>query len=115
MPVQGDLSDPHDSPRVHVLRVVHQLNQNVPGPTQNTDPSRVPMGHQGGDYRPAGGQNHQSGNLDPTAVSNRVGHSGGPGMLGGDSHQLYTSGVAGSTMLQVPTEDAPLLPEKGQG
>ena len=35
-------------------------------------------------------------------------------MSGGDTHQLYTSGVAGSTMIQGLTEDAPFLPKMGQ-
>ena len=97
-----------------MLRVVHKLDQNIPGPSQNTDPSGVPVGHLGGDYRPAGGQNHPSGNLDPATVSDRVGHSGGSGMSSWDTHQLYTSSVAGHTTIQSLTEDTPFFPQTGQ-
>ena len=50
MLVQGNISDPQDSPSVHVLGVVNQLDQDIPGPAQNTNSSGVPAGHQGWDY-----------------------------------------------------------------
>ena len=87
--------------KIHVIALVFMWSIDWPktkkflDPLRTTDPSGVPIGPQGEGYRPAQGQNHLSGNLDPTADSDRVSHSGGSGVPSGDTHQLYPSCVAG--------------------